>query len=91
MSAEIIQMEKGLRYAAQESSKWIEQLLDVIASAEVEYDEAQHVVHPVQAAVSTILTPTLEPKKKNKFMDVLAGGSKDMMGDMYNMIQGKKQ
>lgn len=96
MSADIIQMEKGFRYCAQESSKFIEELLTVIESAEVEYEPTQ----PVQKAIventqhtNTLVTPNsiLEPKPKNKFMNVLAGGSKDMMGDLFNMIQGKKE
>jgi len=81
MSPEIIQMERGFRYCAQESSKWIEELLDVISSAEVEYEATHIVAH----------SPPIGEKKKNKFVQVLAGGSKDMMSDLYKVIQGSNE
>ena len=101
MAAEIIQMEKGFRFCATESAKWLEDVLDII---DVE-TSVPHYGGAIAGAIdkNTILTNSIagvsivtpDPiKKKKSFLQVASEAAKDMGSDLFHAAQmdlGKKE
>ena len=90
MSKEIIDMEKGYRLCITDSSKWIEEVLNLMELKTIMDTSTQQ--HPVSRLVDTTtgITNSLSvpaPLKKKSFLQVASEASKDMAGDFFKAAQ----
>lgn len=82
-SNEIIEMEKGFRYAITESSKWIERTLEVIEST-IPTNKEVYIGGDIIIPSNQV---NISDKKKKSFLQVVSEGFKDMGKDVFNANQ----